>query len=79
MHCYDRILSMWRAAELASALSIENGHARVIKARHRVPTHYWEALLESARNRGLDLTLEQLAAAELEYQAGRATHREPAE
>lgn len=48
-------------AKIGQAIGVSTEHAAAMKRRHSIPSRYWLALVNSARERGLELSIEQLA------------------
>ena len=59
------IIALWPSAEhFAADLRLKYpSYGRVMKMRRRIPPHYWDAVTEAARGRGISLTREEIAAA----------------
>ena len=63
MQTVNQIISLWPTAfELAQDLGLKNEtHVGVMKHRGSIPVGYWFRLVMAAKERGLNLTYEDLA------------------
>ena len=57
----DIIAKFGTGAEFGRAIGVPTTHVGVMKRRRSIPSRYWAAVVEGARQRDIDLTLEDIA------------------
>lgn len=59
------LINLWpepRVANFAKDIQVTTEHAAAMKRRNSVPARHWETLVANAERRGIELSLEMLAA-----------------
>lgn len=63
LSAFTDIIGLWpTAADFGRAIGVSDVHARAMKRRNSIPSKYWSALVDEARQRGFNhVTHEALA------------------
>ncbi|CAO3358663.1 hypothetical protein [Azospirillum palustre] len=62
MNTFAAIIDLWPSArEFAADLGVPPTHVAVWRHRNSIPDYHWADLIEAARRREIDLSLETLA------------------
>lgn len=73
---YEAILAAFPVADLVRALDLaDEGHARVLRHRRRIPVRYWPDVVTLAAQLGVAVGPDNLGRAEFAFQLGQ--RREP--